>query len=225
MSLITKIPEGLNHGWTIDVIPSIHLGRTLKFTASHPNFGTLSFGLRPEGGNAVGWDWTEVGGGGSGVIPYAVLYGKLYIGLIAQNRPTMSDNQVWQIPRGFLNPNLTHLENAAAELTDEVGIVNATTRLVELRGEPQNPNSTYFVTRDGGFRFYGFQVAPEELDDKKKGNIAFKPGVFKPSSKMGEKITSCEFFHWEFAAQIADGFTNSGVARLLATYRDLVAYL
>jgi 8-oxo-dGTP pyrophosphatase MutT (NUDIX family) len=211
--LITVIPVDLKHDWVFEVDFQVVKARLIQ--VKNESFGTLSIGKRPEGPKAVGWTWKEIGGGGAGVIPWILLNDILYTGLIAQNRPTMGEGQKWQIPRGFVEPGLSHHESAQMEMKAETGI-DPKDFLVHLPEEPQNPNSTFFDTSEGnGFEFYSFLVKRYylKLDEEP---ICFRGGIFKPSDTTGERITDCRFFPWKKGATISDGFSNCAAARLLA---------
>ena len=142
-SLIRPIPLDFMHDWTVTL--NGQSVRVSKLVAANPNLGTLSWGLRRE--DKVGWVWE--GGGGVGTVPYAVVDGKLRIGVIQQERPTMPGGVTWNIPRGFLEPGLTHFESAMRETEEEIGVKELIDGLAELPGEPANPNSTFFDTSSG----------------------------------------------------------------------------
>jgi len=191
--------------------------------AAHRNFGTLSWGLRPEG--TVGWVWKEIGGGGVGTIPYVIVKSRLMIGLIQQERATMPGAVAWNIPRGFLEPGLTHFESATRETDEELGVKELNGGLKELRGEPANSNSTFFDTRAGnGFRYFSLPV-PQSLLDLAPQNPVFRLGLFSPKSGAAERIIQCQFVPWRRAASIADIFSNAGVARLIASNDWLLQYV
>jgi ADP-ribose pyrophosphatase YjhB (NUDIX family) len=185
----------------------------------------LKYGQRPEGYD--GFVLTEPGGGGAVTIPYYVHEGNIYIGVVEEARPTCTDGateMVMNVPRGFLTPGETHFETAKRALAEEAGYEPLEKRIVQLNGEPQNPNSTYFVTgKDKGVRMYGVQVHDFEVsmakssDDPSEREFQFDKEIIKPTSRMGERIGKSKFIHWKKAASQIDMFTAAGVARILAT--------
>ena len=225
---IVPIPQDVEHTWKMEVAPGF-------FRASSPRFGTLTFGLRPEGPSAVGWAWKEIGGGGVNIVPYVVIEGLLYIGMIYEKRPMLPTGWGWNIPRGFLEPGSTPLQSARKEWEEEVG--SSAERLQQLKGSPQNPNSTFFDISDGsGTQVFGFFTKPEEVEQDDLvlipdlGNapapsFVFVGNRFTPTSKMGEKILACRFFPWWVAATGEDANSSSGFARLLANHRELAKFL
>jgi 8-oxo-dGTP pyrophosphatase MutT (NUDIX family) len=223
--LVTEIPADEQVTWRVEVNgKKVNSPRLVH--VSSDRFGVLSFGQRPEG--TQGWSWREIGGGGSGIVLFHIdEEKKLRIGLLLEGRPNMGGD-VWNIPRGFINPGDTHFDSACSELSEEVGIQNPDDRLFQLLGFPANANSTFFDTSEGGgFHFFGFEVKKDEV--KKAGDasktLIFKQGSLTPKSKMGERIYGCHFFPWNTVATMSDMFSNAGFARLLATRPDLVKNL
>ena len=211
--LIRPIPSGERNSWEVTVNGQVLYGVN-EVRISHPKFGTLAFGQRPE--RTQGWIWQEVGGGGMGIVPYLVQEGGLFIGMIQQERHCQG-GLIWNIPRGFLEPSLTHFESAEGEGAEELGI-DVGERLQSLFGSPGNPNSTFFdTTAEGsGFHYYSFQVLPEEVEGEPP---VFREGLFKPKSTMAERIVDCRFFPWTMAATVSEQFSNVGVARLIAHHQ------
>ena len=232
--LIRQIPKGMENPWSVRVNGIIQQDIS-NIQIDNPKFGRLSFGLRPEG--TIGWMWKEVGGGGRIIFPYAVIDNKLYIGLLLQERHAQG-GYVWNVPRGFLDPAKTHFESALAELKEEVGYKNPGEKFRELKGEHANCNSSFVDSREGGDRYFAFEVFPEELkryhdfidvgESDTVENIyktyKFIPGLFKPISTTAERITACLFFPWEKAATVSDLFSNA-IGRLLVTFPGLKASL
>jgi hypothetical protein len=224
---ITEEPDAKD--WTVTVDGEERKVRHLVL--ENPKLGILSFGCRPEG--TVGWIWEEVGGGGSGIIPYAILEEKLFIGLIVEERRTIKGGKAGNIPRGFHESGTTHHETAAREGKEELGFPDLEKRLEVLRGEPANSNSAFFDTSTGeGFHYYGLKIHPSELqitpkglESKEPSVYKFKEGLFHPHSTSSERILQCHFFPWDKAATVADNFSNAGTARLLAAKPELRKYL
>ena len=234
-NLIKPIPDGTRHDWTIEVDGKAVDVKYVVF--NNPKFGKLSFGRRPEG--TIGWIWHEASGGGQGVVPYAVINNCLHIGLINENRPTLSGFS-WNIPRGFINPGETHLESARNEINEEIGNLPEL-ELEKLDGAPSNPNSTFFDTSKNGegFVFFGLKIPADMLVKRENLLTAwditcynpsdvfyeFKDRSIKPISKIGEKIVACLFVPWYYASMVPDTFSGMGTLKLLATKINLVDYL
>jgi hypothetical protein len=165
----------------------------------------------------------ETGGGGSVIVPYYIMDGELYVGGVEENRPN-SGGKVWNVPRGFLDPGMTHFAMAQQELAEEAGFVPIEKRIRELRGAPMNPNSTYFVAKgpDKGVRAFVVAVQPSEVsavqasDDPQERVFGFNPDVLRPVSPTGEKVMKSRFIHWTKALGEKDMFGVAATGRLVA---------
>jgi len=185
----------------------------------------VDYGQRPEGFD--GPVLKEPGGGGSVIVPYVIHEGQLYIAVVEEKRPTMTDGvplPVLNVPRGFLDPNETHFETAKRELAEETGYVPLEKRIKEVEGDPMNPNSTFFVTgKDKGVRVFSAHVLNEETkvsnssEDSTEIEFEFDPDVIRAkegASKIADRVMHSRFIHWTKAVKLGDMFTNSAVARL-----------
>lgn len=193
--------------------------RVASVVLDHPRFGTLTYGRTASGHD--GWSFHEEAGGGSVIAPYARIEGALHVGVVRQHRPNQG-GEVWNVPRGFLEPGEDRRLGAMRELAEEVGLHPQTTDLLPLPGEPGNPNSTFFETwaAGEGVTFFAVEVAVDLLarDDEGWG---FAPGVLDSSpeaerSRTAEAIAHARFIPWWEAARLGDLFTGAAVARLLA---------
>jgi hypothetical protein len=215
-TVLRDLPDGAKRGWKAYLNGEEITEPIRSIVISNPGFGDLRYGATPMGYDA--WAFHENGGGGSVVIPYAVLDGRLYIGLILQNRPNQG-GKVLNVPRGFLEPGKNHFETAHKESDEEVGY-GKPYDITPLGGEPQNPNSTFFETwgQGEGVRFYALPIPSEALESN-GARFRFKPGHVKsdPSSKAAktvEQILGAEFLPLEEVANLSDMFTTSGALRL-----------
>ncbi len=209
-------------GWSVSVdgamLPSVG-----HVVIQNSKFGILSFGLRPE--QTIGWGWREVGG--VGIIPWVVFEGKLLIGLLQQDRPFIGKDPILNIPRGFAKLAATFEESAAAEFKEEVGLRGDEwpRRLVSLGDVATNANSTFFDTTDKrGFRYFAFEAKESELEEQ-DGMLRFKRELVLRTDDPAEWIRDCVFVQWYKAAKNPDNFSSAGVARLIASKRELIAYL
>lgn len=188
----------------------------------HPQLGTLTYGETPLGYDS--WSFHEHGGGGSVTLPFIVVEDGLFVGVVRQLRPNQG-GEVWNAPRGFLDPGEDRAFGAARELAEEVGLPAATSRVFPLPGQPGNPNSTFFETwaEGEGVTFFGMEVDPA-LAIRVEGGFCFKPGVLDESemarrSRLAEAIGEVLFVPWYDAAQMGDLNTNAAVVRLLVHLR------
>lgn len=211
-TLLEPILEGMARGWSLLVndspVPSVSM-----LELRHPRYGTLFYGKSPSG-NYDQWSFHEAGGGGSVTVPFALINGALYIGVVRQPRPLQDrNNAVLNVPRGFLDPGETHFQAAERESEEELGIP-ATFR---LPGDPANPNSTFFETwgEGEGVRFFGLEVNQNFLVAE-NDEYLLNPRLVKPVSKPAEGIMGARFISWQKAALLGDMFTRAGVASLIA---------
>lgn len=227
------ISDKTNVGWRVfletrdgNYFEASEVGRVV---ISNPRFGHLTYGESLSGPYDTWW-FTEVGGGGSVIVPCARrIDGALYIGLLREKRPLAvpgSEKFVWNVPRGFVDPNETHDMAASRELNEEVGLPPER-RLVRLLGMPGNPNSTFFNTawnlpsgEQAGLRFYSCEIHEDELAAINDGIEPTRYRIaaqLNPAAKsIGEKIIGCEFWPVKDAVEITgDLFTRAGIALLL----------
>lgn len=217
MNYINSIPaeKQANRGWMLEIngqkVEDVSLLRLFN-----PRFGELLYGLTPGGWDA--WCFHELGGGGVVTIPFSVVDGKLMVGLVQQGRPLQSAGKVWNVPRGFMDPDEKNFQAAVRELEEELGWLSPDRRMKMLDGEPGNSNSAFFDTscEGEGVKYYAMEVLPSQLEPAEEGLYKFKDGIVQPVSKMAELIYGCRFVPWRYATRLGDQFTGFGVARLLA---------
>ncbi len=239
VSLITHIPashiaklssQGKKLGWNVKVDGGYDTVTDHPFISQvelSSQYGVLRYGMTP--GGYDGWSFHEVGGGGTVILPYAVVNGQPYVGLLHEKRHNQG-GMVWNCPRGFLNSATeNHFEAAQRELAEELFTEHSLdvtkTKVEPLDGEPGNCNSAFFETPSAGegLKYFAAKFHPAVLQDDGNGGYVFKTGFLQPDSKldaaqkgMGEKILKSRFVHWKEAARVSDLFTNAAVARLLA---------
>lgn len=186
-----------------------------------PRFGALRYGLTPHGHD--GWNYREPAGGGAVVVPFAAVEGgELMVGLVAQERYNQGGS-VLNAPRGLVDPGESHADAARREFGEETG--RRARALIELPGEPVNPNSAFFETTGPGegVHFYAMEFAAEEL--RREGDaLAFRDDA--PATLAGldertrERIGECRFVPWHEALAVADMFTVAATGRLLGWLRQ-----
>lgn len=197
----------------------------------NPIYGALVYGQAPAGPYDT-WTWTEVGGGGSIVVPWTIMKGVIYVGVLIEWRPlarATSGQFVLNVPRGSIDPEETHDDAASRELVEEVGLPPER-RLVKFDCEPGNCDNantnTAFLLPSGkqaGLRYYACRFDSEELEPVDGTNRLRISAPLTPAhGSIGEKIIKVEFVPVREAAKICgDNFTRAGIGLLLTS--DLIS--
>ena len=212
-----NIPVGHSRGWKLFVnkkeIPDVESALLVNEKMGIE----VPYGLTP-----AGYDCISIhtpGGGGSVIVPFSVHEGEVLIGMVFQNRFNQGGN-VWNLPRGFLNPGETHIHAAKREFIEETGIDNEKFDfpVVHLNG-PLNPDSAWFQTdKEGeGVKFFSVLIPSELLFRETDGTYKWTFGEDKAAKaeKRAEAIFKCRFFPWKDAMHVSDMFTCAGVGRLI----------
>ncbi len=209
-------------GWQLEVNGQI-VPEVASATLSHDKMGlALKYGRHPAGYDV--WNFHEPGGGGAIAVPYAVVEGQLLLGTVSQNRPA-AGGVISELPRGFKEPNETHEQTVAREMSEETG-VNAIMDRFVLLGSGKNPNTAFFDTsgEGEGLRFYGLQVNPDELeqrtDEKGVTYYAFRQDLLEAAQAAAdgsEKILGSRFIPLkEAVSDSPDLMTGAGAGMLAA---------
>jgi len=219
-TLITEIPDDkqATRGWKLHIDGTL-VDRVKKVTLHNPKFGTLTYGSAQGGAYDV-WEFHEIGGGGSVIVPYTGIDEKWHVGLVEQNRPNQG-GKVLNLPRGFIQPGERHFKAAERELVEETSYAGVPE---PLPGLPVNPNSAFFnTTGEGeGVKFFGIKIDRKYLE-LVDGLWRFKKGALVPTSsdaaqaKAAEGILGVRFVTLDEAMGVGDMFTVAGVGRLLAS--------
>jgi 8-oxo-dGTP pyrophosphatase MutT (NUDIX family) len=216
-TLLEAIQEGMSRGWTLllDGKPVADVSSLVLF---NPRFGSLFYGKSPSG-NYDQWSFHEVGGGGAVNMPYSIIEGNLYVGVVEQNRPLQDKVQpILNVPRGFMDPEETHFETAVREVEEEAGVQGAKRKTTLLPGVSGNPNNAFFETwGDGeGVAFYCLEIVLDELKKSDEDDYyVLNEKVVTPVSKAAEGIMGSRFIPWTEAAKLGDMMTLSALSRLL----------
>jgi 8-oxo-dGTP pyrophosphatase MutT (NUDIX family) len=170
-------------------------------TLANPRIGELVYGWV---GGYDTWAFSEVGEGGVVVVPFAIDdHGTLQIVLLRQHRHN-EGGDAWNVPRGFVDPDESHVDGALRELAEETGWERSATELIDLEGAPGNPNNAFFVTREGGIRFFAIEIESAALER------------FAPRCDPTERIREVALRSWSEVARLSDLLSVAAVARLLA---------
>jgi 8-oxo-dGTP pyrophosphatase MutT (NUDIX family) len=213
-TLITDIPKGQKRGWIVSVNDEvIEDVRSLRIESPH---GKWYYGMTPGG-----WDGVAVhepGGGGSVSVPFAMVKGQLWLGMVEQVRPYQG-GPVLNLPRGYMDPGKNHFETVVQELEEEARLSASDVTIIPLPGAPCNPNSAVFVTTgsDEGVHFYAVEISERLLEfDEESGEPRLRPDVLMPKTKQAEQICQSRFVPWSQAMESSDMFTVAGAGRLRA---------
>lgn len=209
--VMTSVPPEQRR-WTVEIDgEKVSVGMVV-FT--HPNFGTVTYGLRPEGYDA--WVVREPGGGGAATVPYArTPDGELLVALLRESRANMGDEPVWDLIGGFIDPGETHAEAQVREAEEETGL--DTVRAHELPGLPAAANRAYWVAdakAGEGLHVWGIEVPFSHLE------VDETFGGYKLKSSIGieeRKAAHVRFFPWREAVKCTPcALTRAAIAQLLA---------
>lgn len=186
----------------------------------NPRMGvSIGYGMTP--GNYDGLLIHETGGGGPVTIPYAVINGHVYVGVVEQQRFTQG-GKILNCPRGYRDPGESAFHAAAREWLEETGLKLAV-EMCELTGSPLNPNSANYMTaKDGeGVRFYACRL-PSDIIEFREGTYRIKEAVINRATedaRRKEGIFGIMLLPWQEAVGLQDGFSAIATARLIADPR------
>jgi hypothetical protein len=217
--LLGDLPNDKSPGWELvvnGIAKLADLPRSLELVSK---FGVFRWGWN---GKYDTWGFEEAGGGGSVLVPFFQNeHGVPFVGVVMQMRPFQSEEPVWNVPRGFLDPGATHFESAKTEASEELGVQNAD-RIFELAGEPGNPNSTFFVTRGlqengeaKGIRFWGVRFSESEMVAEGENTFALREGVVSPVTDEAERIMGCKFIPASSVVKLGCLISCAGAGRLV----------
>jgi 8-oxo-dGTP pyrophosphatase MutT (NUDIX family) len=173
----------------------------------------------------------ERGGGGVVIVPYALVDGELYVGVIRQHR-TLTGAGSFGLPMGGVDPGEDRIAAARREFMEETGLErDVVGRLAALPGRPLNPSPGFFQAdaRQGeGATFYALAFAGDELRLRRSSANPHRV-VYEVHSVAslcsrddGEAIdsTGLRFFHADLLVRcLSDAFSLVGIARLLVDVR------
>ncbi|PLX22052.1 hypothetical protein C0584_00820 [Candidatus Parcubacteria bacterium] len=211
-----KADEQDKRSWTVE-LNGKRLEEVETVRIFNENFGELNYGMTIPGYDGISFH--ENSGGGVVCVPFVVIDGRLYIGMVQQERHNQG-GKVWNLPRGFIDPGENHFEAMAREFEEEIRYSSPDKMVKPLSGDPCNPNSAFFETpnKNEGVKFFSIEVLPKQLElESISGGFRFRSGILKPLTKAAEQIYSCRFFPWRETSCSSDMFTVAGIARLLSS--------
>lgn len=213
MFRMKRIPEGKTRGWKVDIEKN-DVGEIARLSLSS-QFGTVTYGLRPEGYD--GWVFREVGGGGSATLFFSVdPEGTLLIGLLQENRSNMGKEPVWCIAGGFVDPGETHKQTQLREASEETAVAGEKTDFL-LPGRHTNCNRAFFVAdaENEDAHLYAREIPFEELETD---GLSWKLRADSALTSNIKKSDALRFLGWRTAVRVtADALARSAIAQLLST--------
>ncbi|NCU44522.1 hypothetical protein EOM71_02475 [Candidatus Falkowbacteria bacterium] len=215
---IVPIQKGGSWLWRLYIDGVAVAMDNIRHIAIKSPWGLISFGMENETGcNSV--SFRETAEGGAVIIPFVLIKDgvvveqfdrncQILVEVVQQLRPKCG-GLVWNVPRGFVDVgDKEHLSAAGRELMQEASIVG--TKIVELPGNPVNPNSSFFETGvNGGLRFFATQLLNEHVTREESGWQLIQPAIDDVERVNGARlITITE------AIELNDGPTIIATARL-----------
>ena len=207
---LKPIPQDKKHNWKVRINGEEQSVALIEISSQ---YGTLTYGLRPEGYD--GWAFREQGGGGSVTVPYTrTPDGMLLVGLLPEKRDNMGADPVLCVMGGFIKPGETHDQAQIREAADEGGIDAAASKA--LPGKPSNSNRAFFVAdaaADEGVHAYGLFIPFSWLAVDGE-HLKLKDAALLPAFKKASDLC---FFPWKDAiGQSPDALALAAIAQLLA---------
>lgn len=207
---MSQIPKDKGRDWTVLVDGE---ERKVGLVELKSKFGTLTYGLRPEGYD--GWVFREQGSGGAVTVPYAhTPEGELLVGLLLEKRANMGDEPVWCAIGGFVDPGETHAQTQAREAGEESGL--DATKAEELAGMNTNSNRAFFVAdANAGEGVHAYSLSlPFDWLEADGESYKLKDAVLLSGFKRADNV---RLFPWRKAIGCSpDALARSAIAQLLA---------
>jgi len=188
----------------------------------------VTYGDRPEGFDGV----VIREPGGAATMPFMIDdYGRIFVGVVEESRPTMGEETTLNIPRGFTDfTDRNKQETALRELREETGLRALGSRMILLtRG--LNPNSTYFdysASPEAGIDLYAVPVRADELEIEHGGVYYTFPAHIRAQAEgdgSAERITGSRFISITEALRSRDMFTSAAAGQLMARLLSEGEYL
>lgn len=213
---VKDIPMGRERGWKVLINGEEHRVKKVEITSK---YGTLTYGLRPEGYD--GLTLHVPGGGGSVTLPYTVSpYGELLVALVHEQRDNLSDKPVWCAIGGFVDPGESHSDAQVRKTAEEAGLDSVTAS--PFTGPPIVADRLFFVAdilAGEGNHLYSLNVPFSMLEFDKAGKEVkswkIKNSALLKGFRNGDAV---RFFDWRDAVRITpDSLALSPIAKLAAS--------
>ncbi|MBU4315141.1 hypothetical protein KJ673_01925 [Patescibacteria group bacterium] len=160
----------------------------------------------------------EAGGGGTAVLPFTFICGRLYVGVVLQHRQLMGEEPVYTSAGGYQAlTDKSAQQTGERELREEVtNCVRVIKRAFMLPGAPVNPNRAVFITAgDGeGVKYFAVEVLSSYLAPDSNGYYHFVRGVERVNPGV-EKALRTVFIPVREAALCKCGLVRAGLTALL----------
>jgi len=208
--IMNPIPADKKRGWTVLVDgEEVQVGKVELLS----KFGTLTYGLRPEGYDA--WVFAEAGSGGVVIVPYCFHHEDgLLVGLLRETRANMGTEPVFCAAGGFVEKNEAHHEAQAREMDEETGMDSS--KAHQLPGAAINSNRAFFVAdakKGEGARAYAFELSEDALEALPDGGFKLRDPDSLPNLNKGKDVV---FFYWKDAIEVTPcAMARSAIAQLL----------
>jgi|GEM_PF-4408902 hypothetical protein len=225
--ILGGVPHGMKHEWDvfIDGIPIRHpfyrvdiVLRKGEGDGEIYRHGQLGL-MGSEGNEYEAFAYYEAGGGGTVVMPYARIDGRLYVGVVVQHRQLMGQEPVMTAAGGYRAPTDASAQVCGErELREEVtNQTDVILRSYMLPGEPVNPNRAVFITaREGeGVHYFAAEINPTFL---RKGEGSDRYGFVPEAAQVDpgvEKALKTVFVPVREAALCKCGLLRAGLTALL----------
>lgn len=222
--VVTTIPEGAQPGWSIraDYRSRSDLMSPGMLIARQEKLGvTVHYGMTPGGFDGFVIDQDR---GGVVIVPFVEINDEICIGVVEQKRPLQDQRGlVLNVPRGFSDGGEFE-DDARRELQEEMNLNPV--RLIDLGGQPTNPNSAFFQTAGSkqGDRWFGVALLPDQVVQI-SGAWRLRPDLIvgNKAHKIAECIGRAQFIPIDEATGLGDMYTVAAAAKIQKLVKALKA--
>ena len=162
---IQPISANKTPGWTVKIIRSIPIfGKVRMVKITHPKFGALSYGQRPEGYDSIVYEQE----GGVVTLPYCFIEGELFVLGIEENRLNLGGPTISAI--GGFGESMHPTVRQAVEASEEAGIDTSTAVMLAGHGVT-NRALSLAQSPETREKFFAMQFEPtlsdwEQVDER-----------------------------------------------------------
>ena len=224
--MLADVPHGIDHEWMVffdNRRVRNPFGRVdlvlLKGEGDQQIYRHLQLGLMGSEGNEYeAIAYYEAGGGGTVVIPFVVVEGRLHIGVLIQHRQLMGQKPVMTAAGGYKAPaDVSDRQTGERELREEVTRQSVILRGFMIEGDPVNPNRAVVITagEGEGVTFFAAEINSDYVKKVDDGYYHFVPGAGDVDPGV-EKALKTVFIPVREAARSPCGFVRCGTLALIA---------